>query len=237
MTQKLVRCTCPRGSGTTRISMSASTTQRTSASSFDPTTRCCQTTNRYRSAIMGAHRPSVRRAPHVRRPNGQRKGPAIQTPSFGASQRLDYELELGVWIGPGNLLGEPIPCRDAGASVSGYCLLNDWSARDIQAWEYQPLGPFLSKNFASTTSAWVITPEALAPFRTAQDHAPTRIRHPFHTCSMRRRPAGGRTRPRAGSPAAHPGHAGERSVASSSRIVERPSYVLDGCPDDRPSYQ
>jgi len=104
----------------------------------------------------------------VRRPNGQRKGPESDTPSFGASQRLDYELELGVWIGPGNLLGEPIRVRDAGASISGYCLLNDWSARDIQAWEYQPLGPFLSKNFASTTSAWVITPEALAPFRTAQ---------------------------------------------------------------------
>ena len=88
-------------------------------------------------------------------------------PSFGPSQRLDYELELGIWIGPGNALGEPIPITEAAEHVAG-CLLNDWSARDIQAWEYQPLGPFLSKNFASTISAWIVTPEALAPFRIAQ---------------------------------------------------------------------
>jgi fumarylacetoacetase len=108
----------------------------------------------------------------VRRPNGQRKAPEANTPSFGPSQRLDYELELGVWVGPGNRLGESVSIADAGARIGGYCLLNDWSARDIQAWEYQPLGPFLSKNFSTTISAWVITPEALAPFRTAQAPRP-----------------------------------------------------------------
>ena len=108
----------------------------------------------------------------VRRPNGQRKAPDADAPSFGPSQRLDYELELGIWIGPGNRLGEPIPIGEAGGRIAGYCLLNDWSARDIQAWEYQPLGPFLSKNFATTISPWMITPEALAPFRTAQPARP-----------------------------------------------------------------
>lgn len=108
----------------------------------------------------------------VRRPKGQLKFPEASTPSFGPSQRLDYELELGVWIGPANALGEPIPMNEAPEHVAGYCLLNDWSARDIQAWEYQPLGPFLSKNFGSTISAWIVTPEALAPFRIAQPPRP-----------------------------------------------------------------
>jgi fumarylacetoacetase len=108
----------------------------------------------------------------VRRPAGQRKGPTDETPTFGPSSRLDYELELGVWVGPGNTLGEPIAIADAARHVAGYCLLNDWSARDIQAWEYQPLGPFLAKSFATTVSPWVITPEALAPFRRAQPSRP-----------------------------------------------------------------
>src|SRR3954466_14848531 len=108
----------------------------------------------------------------IRRPNGQRKRPDEPAPSFGPSERLDYELELGVWIRPGNALGEPIPIGAAGEHIAGFCLLNDWSARDIQAWEYQPLGPFLSKNFGSVASPWVITPEALAPFRTAQTRRP-----------------------------------------------------------------
>ncbi|RAI57365.1 fumarylacetoacetase [Roseicella frigidaeris] len=108
----------------------------------------------------------------VRRPNGQRKLPSEAGPSFGPSRNLDYELELGIWIGPGNALGEPIPVGAAAEHVAGFCLLNDWSARDIQAWEYQPLGPFLAKSFASTISPWVITPEALAPFRTAQPPRP-----------------------------------------------------------------
>jgi fumarylacetoacetase len=108
----------------------------------------------------------------VRRPSGQLKGADATTPSFGPSRRLDYELELGIWIGHGNALGEPIPIGEADRHVAGLCLLNDWSARDIQSWEYQPLGPFLSKNFATTISPWVITPEALAPFRTPQDPRP-----------------------------------------------------------------
>lgn len=102
------------------------------------------------------------------RPNGQRKPPEANAPMFGPTQRLDYELELGVWIGPGNALGSSVPIDQAASHIAGFCLLNDWSARDFQAWEYQPLGPFLAKNFHSTVSPWVITPEALAPFRIAQ---------------------------------------------------------------------
>jgi fumarylacetoacetase len=108
----------------------------------------------------------------IRRPNGQRKLPTEVAPSYGPCRNLDYELELGVWIGPGNPLGLPIPIGAAADHVAGYCLLNDWSARDIQAWEYQPLGPFLAKNFGSTISPWVVTPEALAPFRVAQPPRP-----------------------------------------------------------------
>jgi len=108
----------------------------------------------------------------VRRPNGQRKPASESVPSFGPSRNLDYELELGVWVGPGNALGEPIPVGEAAGHVAGYCLLNDWSARDLQAWEYQPLGPFLAKSFGTTVSPWVVTPEALAPFRAAQPPRP-----------------------------------------------------------------
>jgi fumarylacetoacetase len=100
-----------------------------------------------------------------RRPVGQTMAPAATEPTFGPSKRLDYELELGVFVGTGNALGSAIPIDEADSHVFGLCLLNDWSARDIQAWEYQPLGPFLSKNFASTISPWVVTLEALAPFR------------------------------------------------------------------------
>ena len=99
------------------------------------------------------------------RPNGQRKSPNSDAPEYGPSRRLDYELELGIWIGPGNELGSPIPIGEAADHIAGYCLLNDWSARDIQAWEYQPLGPFLAKNFLTSVSPWVVSPEALAPFR------------------------------------------------------------------------
>ncbi len=107
-----------------------------------------------------------------RRPHGQRK-PATETaPSFGPSRNLDYELELGIWIGPGNALGEPIPIAQAADHVAGFCLLNDWSARDIQGWEYQPLGPFLAKSFCTTVSPWIITPEAMAPFRAPQPPRP-----------------------------------------------------------------
>jgi fumarylacetoacetase len=108
----------------------------------------------------------------VQRPNGQTKLPASESPLFGPCGRLDYELELGVWVGPGNDVGEPIPIASASSHIAGYCLLNDWSARDIQAWEYQPLGPFLAKNFATTISCWIVTPEALAPFRRSQPPRP-----------------------------------------------------------------
>src|SRR3954466_1757923 len=101
----------------------------------------------------------------VIRPNGQRKAPDADAPEYGPSRRLDYELELGIWIGAANELGSPIPIGEAAEHISGYCLLNDWSARDLQAWEYQPLGPFLAKNFLTSVSAWVVTPQALAPFR------------------------------------------------------------------------
>jgi fumarylacetoacetase len=108
----------------------------------------------------------------LRRPKGQRKPASETEPSFGPSRNLDYELELGIWIGPSNALGEPIPIDQAAQHIAGYCLLNDWSARDIQGWEYQPLGPFLAKNFGTTVSPWIITPEALAPFRIAQPARP-----------------------------------------------------------------
>jgi fumarylacetoacetase len=100
-----------------------------------------------------------------KRPQGQTKAPDATEPSFGPSKRLDYELELGFLVGQGNALGEPIAIGEAEDHLFGVTLLNDWSARDLQAWEYQPLGPFLAKNFASTLSPWIVTMEALAPFR------------------------------------------------------------------------
>jgi fumarylacetoacetase len=99
------------------------------------------------------------------RPNGQLPSSAGAPPRLGPSRRLDYELELGVFIGAGNALGTPIPLRQAESQVFGLCLLNDWSARDLQSWEYQPLGPFLGKNFATTISPWIVTLEALEPYR------------------------------------------------------------------------
>jgi fumarylacetoacetase len=101
----------------------------------------------------------------VRRPQGQVKPGDAVTPRFGPSRQLDYELEVGAWVGEGNGLGEPIPLAEAEGHLFGVSLLNDWSARDIQAWEYQPLGPFLAKNFLTTVSPWVVTMEALVPFR------------------------------------------------------------------------
>ena len=100
-----------------------------------------------------------------RRPMAQTKPPTSDTPVFGPAKRMDYELEVGIFIGPGNALGDVINMDKAESHVFGLCLLNDWSARDVQAWEYQPLGPFLAKNFASTISPWVVTLDALAPYR------------------------------------------------------------------------
>ena len=101
----------------------------------------------------------------VIRPSGQRKAPDAEVPEYGSSRRLDYELELGLWIGPGNSLGETIPIGEAQDHIAGWCLLNDWSARDLQAWEYQPLGPFLAKNFLTSVSPWIVSSDALEPFR------------------------------------------------------------------------
>jgi fumarylacetoacetase len=108
----------------------------------------------------------------VRRPNGQRVVAGETLPTFGPCLKMDFELEFGTWIGTGNTWGEPIPIGKAREHVYGYCMLNDWSARDIQSWESQPLGPFLSKNLGTTISPWIITPEALAPFQIGQPPRP-----------------------------------------------------------------
>jgi fumarylacetoacetase len=109
----------------------------------------------------------------IRRPSGQRKLPEENAPSYGPCRKLDYELEVAIWVGPGNKQGEPIPIAEAADHIFGLGFVNDWSARDIQQWESAPLGPFLGKSFGSTVSNWIITAEALAPFRVAQPPRPT----------------------------------------------------------------
>jgi len=106
------------------------------------------------------------------RPRGQVKPEAGMEPAYQLSRRLDYELEIGAWIGTGNAQGAPIPIDTAESHLFGLCLLNDWSARDVQQWEYQPLGPFLAKSFATSLSPWVITMDALEPFRVAASRRP-----------------------------------------------------------------
>src|SRR5450631_502960 len=101
----------------------------------------------------------------VRRPCGQIKMPDAAEPTYAPTHRLDFELELGIWVGQDSHLGRPVPIREAHEHIAGVCLLNDWSARDIQAWEYQPLGPFLGKSFATSISPWVVPMDALAPYR------------------------------------------------------------------------
>jgi fumarylacetoacetase len=101
----------------------------------------------------------------VQRPMGQTKTDAAEAPVFGPTSRLDYELEVGLFVGPGNPIGTRVPLAEAESHGVGLCLVNDWSARDVQQWEYQPLGPFLAKSFATTISPWVVTLDALAPFR------------------------------------------------------------------------
>jgi fumarylacetoacetase len=112
------------------------------------------------SSIIPSGRPVIR-------PSGQTVASDDGPPSFGPCKLLDYELEVGFYVGVGNELGETVPVTDAWRRIFGFCLVNDWSARDIQKWEYQPLGPFLAKNFATTVSPWVVTREALEPFRVA----------------------------------------------------------------------
>ena len=123
-----------------------------SGSCSGPTIRCCRTTSTCPSPITAAPRRSASPARRSSAPAASASAPASRCPSFGPSRSLDFELELGVWIGPGNALGSPIPIGTAAEHIAGFCLLNDWSARDVQAWEYQPLGPFLAKNFATTIS-------------------------------------------------------------------------------------
>src|SRR4029079_14688565 len=101
----------------------------------------------------------------ARRPSGQTKAPDAATPTFGPSKSLDYELEMAFLIGPGNSLGEPVRIDSAADHIFGLVLMNDWSARDIQTWEYQPLGPFLAKKFATSVSTWVVTLDARDPLR------------------------------------------------------------------------
>jgi len=108
----------------------------------------------------------------VLRPRAQIKGPNDAEPSYRPTQRLDYELEIGIWIASSNSRGQPIPVSRAADHIAGLSLLNDWSARDVQVWEYQPLGPFLAKNFLTTISPWIVTAEALAPFRAMQPPRP-----------------------------------------------------------------
>jgi len=108
----------------------------------------------------------------VRRPSGQIKDAEAESPVFRPSRALDYEMEVGCFVGPGNPLGQPVAIDQAEQHLFGLCLVNDWSARDIQSWEYQPLGPFLSKSFATTVSPWVVTMEALEPYRAPAFHRP-----------------------------------------------------------------
>ena len=115
----------------------------------------CPTTSTFPIAYHGRASSLVVSGTAVRRPNGQ-----LAEGKFGPTRELDYEVEIGAFLGPGNALGEPIPVGEARAHVAGVCLVNDWSARDVQRWEYQPLGPFLAKNFATSVSPWVVTAEA-----------------------------------------------------------------------------
>lgn len=124
----------------------------------------------YRHVPIGYHGRASSIVPSgtaIRRPQGQVAANPAGPPTFAPTARLDYELEVGAVIGRGNALGAPIPLAEAEQHLAGLVLVNDWSARDVQAWEYQPLGPFLAKNFATTISPWVITLDALAPYRTA----------------------------------------------------------------------
>ncbi len=129
----------------------------------------------YKYVPIGYHGRSssiVASATPVIRPQAQIKGANDDAPIYQPTQRLDYELEMGIWISGANARGEPIPIDRAGEHIAGLCLLNDWSARDVQTWEYQPLGPFLAKNFLTTVSPWIVTSEALAPYRIAQPSRP-----------------------------------------------------------------
>ncbi len=133
----------------------------------------------------------VRTGSSVRRPKGQTKDDTAPTPEFGPTKRLDYELEVGMFIAGENALGATVSIDDAESRVAGLCLVNDWSARDVQAWEYQPLGPFLAKNFATTVSPWIVSLDALEPFRVASYARPATDPQPLEYLSSRRNEAAG----------------------------------------------
>ena len=166
----------------------------------------------YKCVPIGYHgrASSVTVSGDVRRPNGQRKPAKETVPTYGPSRNLDYEMELGIWVGPGNALGTTIPIAHAAQHIAGYCLLNDWSARDLQGWEYQPLGPFLAKSFHTTISPWIITPEALAPFRVPQPPRPEGDPAPLPYLLDPADQAVRRARPRARSPDDDAGDAAPR---------------------------
>ena len=160
------RCACRWTSATMSTSIRRSSTQRTSGRLFRPNAEALLPN--WRWIPVGYHGRSgtiVIDGTPIRRPCGQRKLPDASAPEFGPTRRLDIELEMGFVIGPGNQLGTPIDVADAAEHIFGLVLVNDWSARDIQAWEYQPLGPFLGKSFATTISPWIVTLDALEPFR------------------------------------------------------------------------
>jgi fumarylacetoacetase len=128
----------------------------------------------------------------VRRPSGQFLAAGSKTPTFAPTEMLDYEAEVGFFVGRGNDLGASIPIEEAEEHIFGICLVNDWSARDIQSWEYQPLGPFLAKNFATTVSPWVVTWEALEPYRVPAFFRPPNDPQPLpHLTSEKDRNEGG----------------------------------------------
>ncbi|HXE79454.1 MAG TPA: fumarylacetoacetase [Vicinamibacterales bacterium] len=147
----------------------------------------------YRHLPIGYHGRASSIVPSgtaIARPCGQSRPDGSSGPVFGASRRLDYELEVGAFVGSGNALGAPVPIAEAEDHLFGVCLVNDWSARDIQQWEYQPLGPFLAKSFATTISPWIVTMDALEPFRSAgparTDEDPPLLPYLDHGASLER---------------------------------------------------
>ncbi len=172
----------------------------------------------------------------VRRPSGQVKGSG-DAPVFRPSERLDYEAEVGCFCGPGNALGEPIPIDAAESHLFGLCLVNDWSARDIQAWEYQPLGPFLGKSFGTTVSPWVVTYEALAPFRCSAASARRAIRGHLTIFVARR----SKRLVASTSPSKcccdRPGCAATGDAARAAEPIVAPRPVLDPRADGDPSHE
>ena len=173
----------------------------------------------------------------VMRPNGQSLPVGASTPRFGPSQRLDYELELGVFVGAGNALGQPMDMAQAEEDWFGIVLLNDWSARDVQAWEYQPLGPFLAKNFATTISPWIVTREALEPFR-APFSRPDGDPQPLALPGQRRQPRARPDRHRIAGVAADQFNGQAGPGAGRAEPLELPRCLLDrgadaGAPQQR----